>query len=101
MIFKCYYECSFGAHLGIYKTRAKIRSEFIWARMDADIRARVRACHICAMRKPAQNTKVGYLASEVASKPMEKLFIYFIVKLPRSVRGNSYALVVVDAFSKF
>ena len=38
MIFKCYYECSFGAHLGIYKTRAKIRSEFIWTGIDADIR---------------------------------------------------------------
>ena len=101
MIFKYYHESSFGAHLGIYKTRAKIRSEFIWAGMDADIRARVRACHICAMSKPAQNTKVGFLASEVATKPMEKLFIDFIGKLPRSVRGNSYALVVVDAFSKY
>ena len=53
------------------------------------------------MSKPAQNTKVGYLASEVATKPMEKLLIDFVGKLPRSVRGNSYALVVVDAFSKF
>ena len=32
---------------------------------------------------------------------LEKLFIDFIGKLPRSKAGNCYALVVVDAFSKF
>ena len=69
--------------------------------MDADIRARVKACQICALSKPAQNTKFGYLASGIASYPMYKLFIDFIGKLPRSKAGNCYALVVVDAFSKF
>ena len=69
--------------------------------MDGDIRARVKACQTCALSKLAQNTKFGYLASGVASYPMEKLVIDFIGKLLRSKAGNCYALVVVDVFSKF
>ena len=101
MVFQYYHDSTFGGHLGIYKTRHKIRSASIWSGMDADMRAHVKAFQNCALSKPAQNTKFGYLASGVASYPMEKLFIDFIGKLPRSKAGNSYALVVVDAFSKF
>lgn len=69
--------------------------------MDRDIAVRVRACHLCALSKPAQNTKLGFLASDVASRPMEKLFIDFVGPFPRSKAGNTMLLVAVDAFSKF
>jgi hypothetical protein len=69
--------------------------------MDADIRARVKAYQICAMSKPPKCTKFGYLASDTASAPMEKIFIDYVGKLPRSKSGNSYALVCVDAFTRF
>jgi hypothetical protein len=32
---------------------------------------------------------------------MEKIFIDYVGKLPRSRSGNSYALVCVDAFTRF
>lgn len=41
------------------------------------------------------------LSSDVASEPMEKLFVDYMGKLPRSKAGNSYTLVCVNAFSKF
>jgi transposase InsO family protein len=69
--------------------------------MDKDIRERVRNCQICAMRKPAQNTRWGLLASEVAELPMQKLLIDYVGKLPRSKAGHSALLVCFDAFSKF
>ena len=101
MVFRYYHESAFGAHLGIFKTINKIRSVFIWPKMDADIRTRIRGCEVCALSKPALNTKIGLLASEVPSCPMERLYIDFIGKLPRSRAGNAFALVVVDGFSKF
>ena len=101
MVFRYYHESVYGAHLGIFKTIQKIRATFIWHKMDADIRVRIRACEICALSKPALNTKMGLLASEVPTCPMERLYIDFIGKLPRSRSGNAYALVVVDGFSKF
>ena len=101
MVFKYYHESTYGVHLGIFKTLNKVRSVFIWHGMDADIGARIRACQICALSKTALNTKVGLLASEVPSSPMERIYVDFVGKLPRSKAGNAYAFVVVDGFSKF
>ena len=101
MVFAYFHLSSFGGHLGIAKTRGKIRERFIWKGMDRDIATRVKACSICSMAKPAQRTTWGSLASEVAVKPLEKLFVDFIGPFPRSAQGNTFALVVVDAFSKF
>jgi transposase InsO family protein len=41
------------------------------------------------------------LSSDVANRPTEKLFIDFVRKFPRSKSGNAYALVCIDAFTKF
>lgn len=56
---------------------------------------------ICKMPKPAQFQHYGLLASDVASMPMEKIYIDFMGKLPRTSCGNAFVLVLVDAFSKF
>jgi transposase InsO family protein len=69
--------------------------------MDKDIRARVRACNTYALSKPAQNTKLGLLASEVAQRPTQKIFIDYVGKFPRSKAGHTAILVCVDAFSKY
>ena len=92
---------AYGAHLGIFKTIQKIRSTFIWLKMDADIRAHICSCEVCTFSKPALNTNLDLLAFEVPTCPMERLYINFIGTLSRSKSGNSYALVLVDGFSKF
>jgi hypothetical protein len=96
-----YFHNSLGGHLGVRKTIHKIHQSFIWKGMDADIAAPVRACRACGLSKTAQNIYYGMLSSDVAACPMEKLFIDFVGKLPRSKSGNAYALVCVDAFTKF
>lgn len=101
MVFSFYHSSPVGGHLGILKTIAKIRQNFIWKGMDRDIAGRVRACTLCSLSKPAQNAKLGFLSSEVADRPMEKLFIDYVGPFPRSKSGNSFLLVAVDAFSKF
>jgi hypothetical protein len=92
---------SLGGHLGVFKTINKIRESFIWKSMDNDIRTRVRNCAVCGLSKPAQNTKLGLLASEVPERPYQKLFIDYVGKFPSSKAGNSVLLVCVDSFSKF
>ncbi|XP_046659142.1 uncharacterized protein K02A2.6-like [Homalodisca vitripennis] len=69
--------------------------------MDRDIAARVRSCQLCSLSKPAQNAKLGLLSSEVAERPLEKLFIDYVGAFPRCKSGNKFLLVCVDAFSKF
>jgi len=101
MIFSYFHETQWGGHLGIKKTYAKIHANFVWKGMASDIRDKVRGCRICGLSKPAQNMQLGFLASEVAERPLQKLFIDFVGKFPRSNAGNSVILVCVDAFSKF
>ena len=101
MVFQYYHNSPVGGHLGIHKTIAKIRDSFIWKGMDRDIANRVRSCQTCSLSKPAQNTKFGLLSSEVAERPMEKVFIDYVGPFPRSKSGNKFLLVCVDAFSKF
>jgi len=101
MVFAYFHESQLGGHLGVFKTTSKIRSHFIWKGMDKDIRSRVRAYQTCALSKPAQNSRWELLASEVAQRPMQKIFIDYVGKLPRSNAGNTAIIVCVDAFSKF
>ena len=101
MVFAYFHESQLGGHLGLFKTTSKIRSLFIWKGMYKDIGSRVRECQTCALSKPAQNSHWGLLASEFAQRPMQKIFIDYVGKLPRSKAGNTAILVCVDAFSKF
>jgi transposase InsO family protein len=78
-----------------------MREHFVWKGMDAEVRDKVRQCHTCSVSKPAQNTRFGLLSSEVTQRPLQKFFIDFVGKFPRSKGGNNTILVAVDAFSKF
>jgi transposase InsO family protein len=44
---------------------------------------------------------MGFLASEAAQRPFQKIFIDYVGKLPRTKAGHQMLLVCVDAFSKF
>jgi transposase InsO family protein len=69
--------------------------------MDTDFKVHVKGCHPCRLSKLAQATRVGFLASDVANAPIEKIFIDYVGPFPRLKMGNSFALAAVDAFSKF
>jgi transposase InsO family protein len=101
MVISYFHETELGGHLGIKKTHAKNYANFVWKGMTREIRDKVRDCRTCALSKPAQNTQLGLLASEMAQRPLQKLFIDFVGKFPRSKTGKSVILVCVDAFSKF
>jgi transposase InsO family protein len=111
MIFAYFHDSPLGGHLGVFKTLSKIREHFMWKGMDKEVRDNVRQCHTCSLSKPTQNTnrysdklaafKFGLLSSDVAQQPLQKLFINFVGKFPRSKAGNTAILVCVDAFSKF
>jgi hypothetical protein len=98
IVFSLYHESPVGGHLGVYKTIRKIRELFILKTMDKDTKVRVKGCHPCRLSKPTHATRVGFLASDVANAPMEKIFIDYVGPFPRSKMGNLFALVAVDAF---
>lgn len=100
MILK-YYHSEVGAHLGVYKTIHKIRKEYFWDGMNKDISNYVKKCNICALSKPARDSHVGKLISDVPTTPMNKLYIDYSGPYPRSRSGNTMLLICVDSFSKY
>ena len=88
-------------HLGMKKTRAKVRMRFYWVGMDADIRAVVRKCSVCAQRKTPTNRKKAPLQQEAVGAPMERVAMDIVGPMPETERGNKYILVVGDYFSKW
>jgi hypothetical protein len=61
IIFDYFHVSPFGGHLGIFKT-----IDFVWSGMGEDIHTRERNRRICALSKPAQNSRLELLASEMA-----------------------------------
>lgn len=101
LLFKFYHEAPTAGHLGIFKTLQRIQPHF-WAKdLKQTITDMVRSCKTCQLSKPAQNTKVGELVSEVATRPFEKVFIDHTGPYPTSEKGNKYLLTIVDSFSKY
>jgi hypothetical protein len=90
-----------GGTLALVKTLYKTLQSFSWKGVNPDTAISVTACKICRFSKPAQNPHYGMMSPDVASRALEKLFIDFVEKFPRWKSGNTYALVCVDAFTKF
>ena len=101
MVFKFYHVLLTGTHLGIFKTRERIRENFIWKFIDKEIRIRVKACSECLKSKPVQNKKVGFLSSQPPKAPMDKIYIDYLGPFNRNKADNNYMIVGLDAFSKF
>jgi hypothetical protein len=80
MVFIYFHESPIGGHLGVNKTIKKLRAYFFWEAVNGDIRQRVKACHVCGLIKPAQNSKLGLLTSEVAERPLQNIFIDYVGK---------------------
>lgn len=100
-IFKYFHETPLGGHLGNFKTRMKIRERFIWKGMDKQIQKLVRECKVCGISKPNVNSRQGLLSSDIELSPMSKMYIDYVGPFPRSKEGNRFALVCVDACTRF
>jgi hypothetical protein len=100
MIFEYFHDSTLDAHLGMMKILQRISKVFCCPRMRADVIYYVRRCQACQRANPAQNTSVDVHASQVVSKPIEKIFVDFIRPLVRNKKGNVALLVVLDGFSK-
>lgn len=90
------------AHQGFFKTANKIKLEHYWPKMDNDIRAYVRNCSVCKSAKPANKIQRAFMGNQrKTNRPWQMIQLDFMGPFPRSKRGFSYLLVVIDTFSKF
>lgn len=96
-----YYHDSAG-HLGVDKTVEAISSRYWFSSMRGYVKNYINSCLGCLYNKVPAGKKPGRLNPiEKLSIPMDTLHIDHLGPFVKSVKKNSYLLVVVDAFTKF
>lgn len=89
-------------HVGIEKTLAKICDDYWFPRMRQFIQKYVRSCLDCAYHKVPSGKPQGFLNPiPKVSIPFHTMHLDHLGPFVRSTKGNTFLLVVIDAFSKF
>lgn len=89
-------------HPGIGKTYYRLTEKYFWPKMFNDISEFVNACSRCKENKPTNVTMKNFMESEqITERPFQRLNIDFMGSYPRTARGNTNLLTILDHFSKF
>lgn len=90
------------AHLGIFKTLARVRDLYYWPKLKGDVVKYVKSCRICSAQKSRNNSRPGLMGQpKRVCFPWQLISVDIVGPLPRSSAGNCYILVVSDYFSKY
>ena len=96
-----YHDTLYAGHYGINKTRAAIGRLFWWKSLAEDVRQFVATCATCQRSKARRHKPYGALQPLLVSeKPWHTVTFDFIVKLPKTARGNDSICVFVDKLTK-
>ena len=99
-VLKMFHGIPLTGHLGRKKTTEMATRYFWWGGMSSAFRKKVRACHLCQMRKPPRPTHHMRPGSIQAQEPWEMVAIDTVGPLPES-NGNVKILTCVDLFSRY
>ena len=88
-------------HLGTTRTLAALRHRFLWPRMRRDVQFAIAACDTCARHKNPLQKQCAPLRGYHVGTPLERVTIDIVGPFPETPRGNKYALVAIDCFTKF
>ncbi|MCP4474228.1 MAG: transposase family protein, partial [Gammaproteobacteria bacterium] len=90
-----------GGHFGWKKMASAMRKEYFWPFMTREIKTFCQMCQACAARN-GQGRRAHPLLRPIpiTDEPMERVGMD-VLKLPMSVRGNGYVLVLQDYLTKF
>lgn len=87
-------------HGGGYKTLAAVKDRYFWPRMQKQVKAYVRQCHICQLAKREIRPTVGPARSIITREVGELVMTDLYGPLPKSITGVQYILVIQDTFSR-
>lgn len=90
------------AHLGFYKTLARVQQQCYWPKMRADTLKFVRKCLTCGSQKHPNTSPMGLMGAEKdAQCPWQIISVDIMGPFPRSSNSNAYLLVVADWLTKY
>jgi len=90
------------AHLGFYKSLARVQESYYWPNMRHDILKYVRRCKICGAQKLSFKGRMGLFGNEKhVQYPWQIIAVDLVGPLPRSTKGFTHILTVTDWFTKY
>lgn len=89
-------------HFGYEKTLNRIKESFWFSKMRRFVKKYVSACLECAHHKAPGGLKKGFLHPiPKVDMPFHTIHADHLGPFVRSRRGNTYLLILVDAFTKY
>ena len=95
------HDISLSGHLGAEKTIERIRERFYWPNWEAQTKEYVLSCQICQQTKLLRFNNAAQLRPILSNKPLEIVTMDLAGPLPKSLKQNSYVLVMCDHFTKW
>ncbi|GMF43575.1 unnamed protein product [Phytophthora fragariaefolia] len=90
-----------GGHQGIVRTFHRVKAEFYWVGLYADVSKHVQTCEDCSTSKGKPQLR-GYSPGNVTSEyPFQIVSMDFVIPLPVTRRGNTALLLFQDHFTGF
>ena len=89
-------------HFGMTKTWILCKSRFHWNNMYKDVRRFVLGCKICQAHRRSVRPENGPMQTfEEIHKPFERIGIDFIGPFTKSSKGNRFAMIFIDHFTRY
>ncbi len=88
-------------HLGIAKTKQRLKARFYWWKLRRDVERYVGRCHICSTMKRPGKRRNTPLRPQVFGEPMDRIGIDIVGPLPRTRRINVYIVTMECYFTKW
>jgi hypothetical protein len=96
-----FHDSKYAGHFGMSRTRVAVGRMFWWKSLAGDVAKFVSICVACQRNKARCHKPYGLLQPlPVPEKPWHTVTFDFIVKLPKTNRGNDSICVFVDKLTK-
>ena len=95
-----FHDSLFAGHLGISSTEFRLQTRVYWPGLRNDVRTYIASCTVCIARKSPcpRRAPMGHVA---VGRRWERVAMDLLDMSITSAKGNRYALVMVDCFSRW
>ncbi|CAC5409543.1 unnamed protein product [Mytilus coruscus] len=84
------HDTPFSGHLGVAKTKEKMRQNFTWYGMGKDVTSHIKMCQICNRWKNSSRKPTAPLVDYRVGNPMDRIAIDIMGPLPLTKKKNRY-----------
>jgi hypothetical protein len=100
-VLKMNHDHMLAGHLGIAKSLARIKRQYLWPGLGKDVKSYVSNCITCAKRKAYGSNKAPLKPLPPVEKVWEQIAMDIVGPVTESSSGNKYILVLSDYASRY